>query len=492
MVKQFIKKAKVLSVGAVMAFAMIASAVTSIAASKPAYAASSCDKVNIVYCGVNKGSAASDISTFKSTYSNNKSGHAASPTVKKDYTDLKTVYNWAGASESIVSGMNTTNTKLGTLYKDGRIVVDGKVVATDSWVTARYNNGAGFTKVTGNVFARKTTTSFAEASAPVLVNFQNGKMAFAVMTGCGNAVKGTPKTPEQPPKPPETPKPVMSCDLLTGTKQGDYDYTFVAKANAENAKITNYAFDFGDGQSKNVPTAAESATATHKYAKAGTFTASVKVTFTANGKTTTLTAAKCATPANPTQPPTKPEECKPGIPVGDARCEEKPVPAYACTELLITPNKDNSLQYNFTVKATAENAKIDAYIVDFGDGTPAYDGAATSVDHTYGKAGTYNTKASIRVTANGKTEVVTAANCAKKVTIEQPMCTVPGKETLPVNSPECKETPVTPPTTPETPKTPTTPTELPNTGAGSMVGLFSGFSIAGTAAHRLISRRRNS
>src|SRR5882672_4392929 len=139
MVKQFIKKAKVLSVGAVMAFTMIASAVTSIAASKPAYAATSCDKVNIVYCGVNKGSASSDINTFKSTYNSNKSGHTASPNVKKDYTDLKSVYKWAGASDSIVSGMNSTNTKLGTLYKDGHIVVDGKTVATDSWVTARFS-----------------------------------------------------------------------------------------------------------------------------------------------------------------------------------------------------------------------------------------------------------------------------------------------------------------------------------------------------------------
>jgi hypothetical protein len=491
MVKQFIKKAKVLSVGAVMAFTMIASAVTSIAASKPAYAATSCDKVNIVYCGVNKGSASSDINTFKSTYNSNKSGHAASPTVKKDYTDLKAVYKWAGASDGIVSGMNSTNTKLGTLYKDGHIVVDGKTVATDSWVTARFS-GSGFQHVTSNVYARKTTTSFANASAPVLVNFQNGKMAFAVMTDCGNAVKGTPKTPEQPPKPPVV-TPIMSCDLLTATKNGDYDYNFVAKASAENATITNYAFDFGDGQTQNVPTAAKSANASHKYAKAGTFTASVKVTFTANGKTSTLTAAKCATPVKPTQPPTKPEECKPGIPVGDERCNEKPpVPVYACTDLLITPTKDNSLQYSFTVKATAdENSKIDAYIVDFGDSTPAYDGADAGVNHTYAKAGSYNIKASVRVTANGKTEVVTAANCAKKVTIEQPMCTVPGKETLPVNSPECKET-VTPPTTPETPKTPETPAELPNTGAGNVIGLFSGFSIAGTAAHRLISRRRNS
>lgn len=41
----------------------------------------------------------------------------------------------------------------------------------------------------------------------------------------------------------------------------------------------------------------------------------------------------------------------------------------------------------------------------------------------------------------------------------------------------CEETPVTP------------PTELPKTGAGQMIGLFSAVTVAGAAAHRLFSRR---
>lgn len=172
--------------------------------------AASCDKVNIVYCGLNGSSDAGYISSFKSVYASNKSGHASSPTVKKDYTDIQAVYTWAGATSGMVSGMNTTNTKVGTLYRDGRIVVDGKVVATDAWVSARFTNGAGFTKIGDGVYARKTTTSFANASSKVIVYFNaDGKMVFASMVECANAVKATPKeTPKTPEKPtkPETPK----------------------------------------------------------------------------------------------------------------------------------------------------------------------------------------------------------------------------------------------------------------------------------------------
>lgn len=175
-------------------------------------ASSNCDKVNIVYCGTTGGNTDAAIKSFQSVYASNKSGHANSPTVQKDYTDLKTIYAWAGADAATVAGMNSTNTKLGTLYKDGRIVVDGKTVATDAWVTARFTDGTGFTKIADGVWARKTTTSFANASAQVLVTMKDGKMVFAVMTECGNAVKATPKeTPKTPEKPvtpttPETPQ----------------------------------------------------------------------------------------------------------------------------------------------------------------------------------------------------------------------------------------------------------------------------------------------
>lgn len=67
----------------------------------------------------------------------------------------------------------------------------------------------------------------------------------------------------------------------------------------------------------------------------------------------------------------------------------------------------------------------------------------------------------------------------------EPTCPIPGKEHLPVDSPECKETPVTPPVTP-----PTTPSELPSTGpvetALSVIGLGS---LIASIGYYISSRR---
>lgn len=585
MIRNVLKKGRVLLASAVFLLATAATAVAG-TVSQPATvsAATSCDKVNIVYCGINGGSVSGDINNFKSRYNSNKSGHASSPTVKKDYTDIQAVYNWAGASKSIVAGMNTSNTKLGTLYKDGHITVNGATVGTDASVTARFNNGAGFTKVEGNVYARKTTTSFAESSAPVIVYFNsNGQMTFAVMVECGNAVKATPKTT---PKPPAA---SLVCDQLafSQSKSDENTFTFTAKATAKNTTITNYVFNFGDNSTKTVTTSGNSVTTTHAYAKYGTYTATVAVnskdktnvtssacavkitiaqpadlvcdslTATQVGTTNEYNFAAKATPTNTTitsyvfdygdktnktvttaatsangnhtytTPGTytavvtvnskdkqnvtsakcavkitiaPPAECKPGVPEGSPECNETPV--MTCDELLITPSSTNKSEYNFVVKASAQHATIVSYAVDFGDKTTPYSGTEAGVTHTYASAGTYTVVATVTFSANGQTYTKTSEACAGKVTITQPMCTVPGKETLPANSPECVTSTCTAPngqtypegssecTPPTTTTTTTPPTELPNTGAGSVVGLFAGVSIVGAAAHRIFASRR--
>jgi PKD repeat protein len=581
MVKNLFKRFTALVACVVFVFTLSATSVVNFAnaSANTAYAASSCDKVNIVYCGVDGSSASAYISSFKSLYNSNKSGHAKSPTVKKDYTDLQAVYNWAGASKSIVSGMSTSNTKVGTLYKDGHITVDGATVATGASVTARFSNGSGFTKVEGNVYARKTTTSFAENSAQVIVYMNNGTFGFAVMTGCGNAVKGTPK---ETPKPPvvksltcdslifnsasstdkkaftfsaaataknttitdyvfnfgdsqsktvtssaasvktdhtyatagnytatvtvnskdkknvtssncsvklsiAAPQAVLTCDQLTFTNK-DNDYTFTANASAENTTITGYTFDFGDKTAvKNVDTSAKTATASHSYTTPGTYTAYVTVS---SKDKKNVTSAKCAVQIKIPQPMcTVPG--KETLPADSPECVETPV--VTCDDLIISPNGDNKLAQSFVVKATAQHATITSYSVDFGDKSTVYTGANAAVNHTYAKAGNYTVKASVTATANGKTITKTSDECAGQVTIEQPMCTVPGKENLPADSADCKETPVppvTPPTTPPTTPPVTPPTTLPNTGAGNVIGLFAGIAIAGAAAHRLLAGRR--
>ena len=113
MVKNLFTKTKLLAAAVVMSVAMVATGVTMITSNGNAQAATSCtqhdDAVNIIYGGIDCHSLSADVAAFKAAYNSNSSGHSASPSVKKNYTDLQTVYNWTGASKSLVSSMSTSN-----------------------------------------------------------------------------------------------------------------------------------------------------------------------------------------------------------------------------------------------------------------------------------------------------------------------------------------------------------------------------------------------
>ncbi|MCA9325552.1 hypothetical protein KDA23_05840 [Candidatus Saccharibacteria bacterium] len=263
--------------------------------------AASCDKVNIVYCGLNGNNAQGYLDSFQHFYNTGSSnGHH----------DLRAVYRWAGATYSKVAAMNSTNTKVGTLYRNGDLEVNGQVVATDAWVSARFGAGqAGFTQILPGVWARKTTTSFANASVPTLVHFnQSGNVDFAVMIDCGNAVKVTPKP---------QPKPVISClSLVANPTDQRLTYEFVARANAKRTSIVSYSFSFNDGKTKVVKTHKEMLSVKHTFTEYNT---RYRVTVVVNGK---HGSDRCKTTVTT---PTKPvKECLPGIPVGDARCTPTP------------------------------------------------------------------------------------------------------------------------------------------------------------------------
>ncbi|MEO8785071.1 MAG: hypothetical protein ABI221_01990 [Candidatus Saccharimonadales bacterium] len=162
------------------------------------------------------------------------------------------------------------------------------------------------------------------------------------------------------------------------------------------------------------------------------------------------------------------------------------VPNYTCN--LMTVNKVSDKTYKFTVAFTALNgATFKDASFDFGDGNTILanklDGPNTiSYSHTYAANGSFSTKATLRFTVNGqdKTAAVNAA-CAKPVAVTQQNCTVPGKENLPVDSPDCVNVP---------PVTPATPTTLVNTGPGDVAAIFAVTTLAGAMAYRLYMARR--
>lgn len=109
----------------------------------------------------------------------------------------------------------------------------------------------------------------------------------------------------------EQPEPIVSCDALTASstaiKPGQ-TVDFTAKASAENADITKYVFDFGDGENATVNTSDTTANASHTYNQAGEFNAKVTVHFDADGVEITKSGDKCAVTitADKDEPPVEP------------------------------------------------------------------------------------------------------------------------------------------------------------------------------------------
>ena len=116
-------------------------------------------------------------------------------------------------------------------------------------------------------------------------------------------------------------QPYYQCVQLGGSllDKDKYSYQFVASMKYGNgATFVSADFDFGDGKTATGVKSSDGSTVStnHNYDKAGNYSASAVLRFSVNGKT--VTASTCKAYVTPTAPPTP--ECKPGIPVGDIRC----------------------------------------------------------------------------------------------------------------------------------------------------------------------------
>jgi PKD repeat protein len=112
--------------------------------------------------------------------------------------------------------------------------------------------------------------------------------------------------------------PVYACTELKAEKISRLEYAFTGKATAENgATIVDYTIDYGDS---NKHTATTLTDVRHTYAKAGTYTATLTVGIKVGDTTKAVTSEACTVKITVTPP----EECKPGVPVGDKLCEEVP------------------------------------------------------------------------------------------------------------------------------------------------------------------------
>lgn len=122
--------------------------------------------------------------------------------------------------------------------------------------------------------------------------------------------------------------PYYQCVQLGGAllDQKTYTYKFTATIKYGNgATFVSADFDFGDGKTATgiKSTDGKTVSAEHSYAKAGNYSAAAVLRFSVNGAT--VIAPTCRAAVTPTAPPVP--ECKPGIPVGDVRCNPCPYDA---------------------------------------------------------------------------------------------------------------------------------------------------------------------
>ncbi|QQS18590.1 DUF11 domain-containing protein [Candidatus Saccharibacteria bacterium] len=145
-------------------------------------------------------------------------------------------------------------------------------------------------------------------------------------TACVNAPEVDPSNPTKDddcdPAVVTNPKPLYECSRLTGPllPGQTMGYRFTAESKTANGAVLKRAlFVFGDGQSRSVNATAGSSTITadYIYPTQGKYSAFATLYFDVFGEEKAA-SSNCYAMVEPSKPAVP--ECKPGIPVGDVRC----------------------------------------------------------------------------------------------------------------------------------------------------------------------------
>lgn len=436
--------------------------------------AADCSSNAVIKCGVDS------ITRLRTAYAQNTG-------------NTKAIFSYFGISSSMV---NQGKYGIGSATKDGKIVVNGKVVATNG-VSAGRNPSNGATKInlSGTTFyTRPIGSLFVTPTEPVIVFYNaDGSVSHAVMNSCGNPIKAT---PVEQPKP--TPAPSYACDSLTPTKISRTEYQFDTKASAAGgAKVVSYTYNFGDGTAP----VADPATTKHTYAKPGTYKVSVVVTVntgqnitkTVSCETTVTVAQEMCPIEGKTQYPKDSDKCiadKPSVTIIKVVNSKK--------SDVVEPGK--AFTYTLTVKNTGNVALKDAVVSDAQPNGITFTQAniGSIANGTWSAKTTLNPGESKLVTVTAKlatrtdkelvnkacvdaTEIKTSPDACDTASVTTPkdneivVCVVAtktektikesefvsGKMVKGANAPECQ--PSTPVVVEETPKTPTPEPTKPET-----------------------------
>lgn len=215
--------------------------------------------------------------------------------------------------------------------------------------------------------------------------------------------------------------PVPQCVSLRMVGAGGVNTTrtFEAVAQPDGATISEYVFDFGDGETQVVKNSAAKVSTKHTY-EPGSYTAKVLVK-TSQGSVGN--SGSCVTKITVDTP--------------------TPDPAVTCDYVrLVETDSDNLSLQTFEVAATPSNgATVSGYSFDFGDGKTATVANTSSnkvtIEHDYETPETYTVKA----TASTSLGEVTSESCLLSLEIEQPPEACEFNPTLPKDDPNCQPGP---------------------------------------------------
>lgn len=364
--------------------------------------------------------------------------------------DLQAIYSNFGLTPNEYDRF-ANQAKRGTLYNDGRIVVDGRVVGHSTMNVGRVRDGSFNKRVTingKNYWGGHFGSTYHANRADVMVLFNDrGVMEFVAVSSCGNPQRFTPN------------KPNYSCDKLKKTrinaKENRYRFTTDATA-AGGAEVVKVVYDFGDGNSKTTRSLSEPVE--HSFKKTSTVRVTVHVKLPGGG-TDTVTAADCATRITVT-PPEEPEE------------PEQPNPQAMCSNLTGTLINAEQRSYRFVAQAqTSGGAKLVDGDFSFGDGVNIVavrpNGNQVIINHTYAKPGDYTVVATLHFTGANNQEFTVNCNTAITAADTTEYCR-PG---IPVGSKECEG-------------------ELIKAGPGTIIaGIVGGSGTLAAAGHYFIRRR---
>jgi hypothetical protein len=379
------------------------------------------------------------------------------------HNDLQAIYAHYGLTASQYDRF-VNEAVQATVYRDGRVVVGGKTVATNGQNLGReqdtQGNGAyavniGSTTYWANANSRTYRADQDSLNAYVLLD-KYGQMEFGTIAACGNPVWGT------------VVKTTAACSMLNATPVGGklntYDFTATASVSG-NASITKYVFDFGDGSPTQTYTSSQ--VVRHTYTKTGSFNAKVTVYASVPGNSNLQlpAVATCTKPIVITLP--------------------------ACVNLTGAILDKSKFMYSFVAKASfGSGVTFKSADFVFGDGNSqngvVANGTTASVNHSYAQAGKYNVAATLHFSVNGAD--YTAPTCTASVTPEQPP-TPTCKPGVPVGSPLCSPCEFDTSLPSDSPDC--KPPVLPDTGAGNVIALISAAVIGGFLVYRQLLFRKH-